>query len=195
MAEETIPKPCCFFSLGFSNVQGRGSGGCKGHSGNPGAQPQPSRQKGKSTGCALAAGPQLSASLLMPAPAGQLGPDATPHPMTQQKVKPDPPLLAETQCLLFPHPRVGGRGWPAGQQPVQGVPSRPRHCAPAHPRATCAHRLLSCALFVSHQSCPTEFLDLHTALGVGNYSPHCTEKTEVQRGALARKEGTGVARS
>lgn len=60
--------------------------------GAPGPSPPPGRLQGEGTGCVLAAGPQLSASLLVPAPAGQLGLDATPHPMTQQKVKPRPAL-------------------------------------------------------------------------------------------------------
>lgn len=159
--EEPSHTLLAFLTWGSPTVQGRGWRRVRGiHREFLGPSPQPSRQKGESTGCALAAGPQLSASLLMPAPAGQLGPDATPHPMTQQKVKPDPPLLAGTQCPLFPHPRGwAGRGWLgwAAACPRSAPPGQACHCAPAHPRATSAHRLLSCALFVSHQSCPTEF--------------------------------------
>nr|CAI9709202.1 unnamed protein product [Rangifer tarandus platyrhynchus] len=111
-----------------------------------GPSPQPGRQQDEGTGCALAAGPQLSASLSVPAPAGQPGPDATPHPMTQQKVKPDPPLLAGTQCLLFPHPRgvnhstaadtrrrrrllaqqAGISHWAIGEEGAENSLSRPR---------------------------------------------------------------------
>lgn len=44
-------------------------------------------------------GQQLSARLSVPAPAGQLGPDATPHPMTQQKVKPESAPAGWDQAL------------------------------------------------------------------------------------------------
>lgn len=46
---------------------------------------------------------QLSARLPVPAPAGQLGPNATPHPMTQQKVQPESaPAGWDPACAVFP---------------------------------------------------------------------------------------------
>lgn len=170
VATRTISHPAGFSHLGFSHCARRGQGRVRGIQREAlGPSPQPGRQQDEGTGCALAAGPQLSASLSVPAPAGQPGPDATPHPMTQQKVKPDPPLLAGTQCPLFPHPRGwAGRGW-LGRAPAcprSAPPGQGCRCAPAHPRVIGAHRLLSHALFVNHQSCPTEFW-IFTLLGGG----------------------------
>ena len=159
VARGTISSPPGFSHLGSSHCARQG--GERHLRGALGPSPHPGRLQGEGTGCALAAGPQLSASLSVPAPAGQLGPDATPHPMTQQKVKPEPapagwdPVLAVSPSQgvggeLMPRP---GTGWP-----VQGIPLQAKGAAvpPAHPRASGAHCLLSRALFVNHHSCSVE---------------------------------------
>lgn len=90
-----------------------------------GPSPHPGRRQGRWVWPALwQLGRQLSARLSVPAPAGQLGPNATPHPMTQQKAKTesapagcDPVLTVSPEKLppegtdgtLLPEP---GMGWP-----------------------------------------------------------------------------------
>ena len=79
-------------------------------------------------------GPQLSARLSMPAPAGQLGPDATPHPMTQQKVKPESAPAGRTRRSLFPCKATvpGGRRGAGARGLARGGLSKER---PSRPRA------------------------------------------------------------
>lgn len=54
----------------------------------------------------------------LPAPAGRLGPSATPHPMTQQKVKPESPCWLGRRAHWLPpcKTRVLGGCWGAGAQ-------------------------------------------------------------------------------
>lgn len=72
-------------------------------------------------GCALAAGLAAVCQPLGARPAGQLGPDATPQPMTQQKVKPESAPWAGTQRSTFPcKAALSGGRWGAGAGLTRG---------------------------------------------------------------------------